>query len=168
MTRSQFKGLPNPMKVKSRSSKRLSRNTDRLPMVLAESQPRRSSDIYREYQALRKTPAFKLWWANQFAKQRAECYYCECSLKQCRVNVEHIVPMGRGGTNSKRNMVLSCAKCNKEKGSKLLNTKVRKRLRARLMAKVTEDRSAYKRARHTTQSELDYQAELAAWYRQNL
>jgi len=46
------------------------------------------------------------------------CYYCNVSLEPEEVHIEHKTPVARGGTNSKKNLALSCARCNLSKGKK--------------------------------------------------
>jgi len=116
-----------------------------------------SHSTYVEYQELRKTDKFKHWWKRQFAKQNAECYYCKVDLHTVRINVEHIVPMSKGGSNKYKNMVLSCSTCNKEKGSKMLPSKLRKSLRKELQQKVSVDKKVYKE--NLKKSEEQYELE---------
>lgn len=44
------------------------------------------------------------------------CVYC--GAKNIPMEIEHIIPKSRGGTNSITNLVLSCSKCNRKKGNK--------------------------------------------------
>jgi 5-methylcytosine-specific restriction endonuclease McrA len=44
------------------------------------------------------------------------CYYCGASEKP--LQVEHLVPVSKGGTNFISNIVLACAHCNASKHSK--------------------------------------------------
>ena len=46
------------------------------------------------------------------------CYYCEQVIPVGESHLEHKRPISRGGTNSRRNLVLSCAPCNLKKGRK--------------------------------------------------
>jgi len=81
----------------------------------------KSSNSYQEYKRLRKhSPDFNTWVKRTYGKQGAKCYYCRTSLVNRRINVEHVTPLSRGGQTSSRNMVISCAPCNKDKGSKFL------------------------------------------------
>ena len=101
------------------------------PRLVEKKRYYNSTKTYREYQEMRKTPEFWVWWKRQYARQEAKCYYCLESLRTRRVNVEHIVPMSRGGQNTRKNMVLSCADCNKEKGRKLLSRGARHEFKKR-------------------------------------
>ena len=46
------------------------------------------------------------------------CYWCECSLKNNIVHVDHYIPLSKGGKHTISNMVISCKKCNEKKGAK--------------------------------------------------
>lgn len=116
-----------------------------------------SHATYVEYQELRKTDRFKLWWRRQYAQQGALCYYCKVDLRTVRVNVEHVVPMSKGGSNKYKNMVLSCSSCNKEKGSSMLPSKLRKSLRRELQQKVSSDKKLYRE--NLKKSEEEYEVE---------
>jgi len=49
-------------------------------------------------------------------KWNRECAYC--GIKNVPVQIEHIHPRAKGGTNSITNLTLSCEKCNNKKGTK--------------------------------------------------
>lgn len=72
---------------------------------------------------LRKSP----WW---FAKIRAGvCHYCQSEVGAEHLTMDHVVPLARGGTSSKNNLVPSCRACN---ASKKLETPVEALLRSGL------------------------------------
>lgn len=59
--------------------------------------------------------------AEKFKEQKGKCYYCECDIgaaKDKRWNVEHLIPLSRGGTNFPSNIAVSCATCNFTKSTK--------------------------------------------------
>lgn len=82
-------------------------------------------NIHQEFQRWKKTTDYQKWRRKQFLYQGGLCWYCQAFLKGRRVHVEHVIPRSKGGTNNKKNLVLACADCNKEKGSTLLSSKVR-------------------------------------------
>jgi 5-methylcytosine-specific restriction endonuclease McrA len=59
------------------------------------------------------------------------CYYCGCVTGKDNLQMDHIVPRSRGGTNAVSNLVLSCESCNKVKSNKfLLPEEVKQRKKA--------------------------------------
>ena len=51
-------------------------------------------------------------------KYNRTCQYC--SAKDIPLEVEHIVPKSKGGSNRVSNLTLSCRKCNQRKGNQLI------------------------------------------------
>mgnify|MGYP005677014421 FL=1 len=49
-----------------------------------------------------------------------KCAYCDKELDTKSATIDHIIPKYKGGHNVKANMVCSCSKCNRSKGSVLL------------------------------------------------
>ena len=49
-----------------------------------------------------------------------KCAYCDKELDTKSATIDHIVPKFKGGHNVKSNMICSCSKCNRSKGSVLL------------------------------------------------
>lgn len=45
------------------------------------------------------------------------CFYCQAKLK--KYQVDHFIPLSRGGTNWPSNLVISCGSCNRRKAAKL-------------------------------------------------
>lgn len=88
------------------------------------------AEVYQEFARWKRTPQFAKWNRKQFLRQGGLCYYCQVYLSVVRENVEHITARSRGGTNAKSNLVLSCASCNKRKGSSMVSWAERARLKA--------------------------------------
>lgn len=53
-------------------------------------------------------------------RQDFKCAYCKLDLHKRRMNVEHVIPLKRGGSNHSSNLVAACAKCNEAKGNRVL------------------------------------------------
>jgi 5-methylcytosine-specific restriction protein A len=53
------------------------------------------------------------WWKNILAK--GLCHYCGKKFAAGELTMDHTVPVARGGTSSKGNVVPACKKCNQEK-----------------------------------------------------
>ena len=49
-----------------------------------------------------------------------KCAYCGKDLNIDSATIDHILPKFKGGHNVKSNMLCSCSKCNRSKGSSLL------------------------------------------------
>ena len=58
---------------------------------------------------LRKTA----WWKQKLAI--GDCYYCGKSFSREDLTMDHKMPLSRGGTNSKGNVVVCCKPCNSRK-----------------------------------------------------
>lgn len=57
-------------------------------------------------------------WAARFNYHGRKCRYCEKPLDESTVQIEHMVPLARGGTNWPANLVPSCRWCNTSKKDK--------------------------------------------------
>lgn len=64
----------------------------------------------------------------QYEAQNGRCYYCETEVGK-KYEVDHVIPLARGGSNAAENIVISCPACNRSKGAKLLTEWVRPHLR---------------------------------------
>ena len=60
----------------------------------------------------------KLNRKNICMRDQNTCQYCSEKLAYQDVTIDHVVPKSRGGKNSWSNLVVSCKKCNQEKGSR--------------------------------------------------
>lgn len=78
------------------------------------------TETTKEFYRWKNTDGYEKWRKSRFLKQGGLCFYCEDWMPLTRINVEHIVPRSRGGSNKPENLVLSCSPCNKDKGSRML------------------------------------------------
>lgn len=53
-----------------------------------------------------------------YTKQGGKCPICRITFKGKKYNVDHVVPLFRGGSNGIENIQLLCETCNKQKGAK--------------------------------------------------
>jgi 5-methylcytosine-specific restriction endonuclease McrA len=53
-----------------------------------------------------------------FKQQRGKCVVCRCSLKGIPHEVDHIIPLARGGGNGPDNLQYLCRPCNRAKSAK--------------------------------------------------
>jgi hypothetical protein len=54
----------------------------------------------------------------QYKNQKGRCWWCNIKLRE-KYHLDHCVPLSRGGLHDRRNIVISCPKCNLTKGNKL-------------------------------------------------
>lgn len=54
----------------------------------------------------------------KLAQQGGRCYWCQTELNGA-YHVDHIIPIGRGGTNAANNICAACAPCNWRKHQKM-------------------------------------------------
>ncbi|MEA1964431.1 MAG: HNH endonuclease [Candidatus Aerophobetes bacterium] len=57
---------------------------------------------------------------NIYKRDKNICQYCGKKFKTEELNIDHVVPLSRGGKHSWSNVVCSCISCNLRKGSKTL------------------------------------------------
>lgn len=77
---------------------------------------------------------FLVMWRDEF-----RCVYCGRSRFEDRVklNVDHLVPVSKGGTFTYDNFVTACADCNAGKNSSILSEAILERIK-RVMAENTK------------------------------
>jgi len=54
----------------------------------------------------------------QYKSQKGLCWWCGCDVG-LDFHADHLIPLDRGGSNNKENIVISCPFCNMSKGNKL-------------------------------------------------
>ncbi|HSW65140.1 MAG TPA: HNH endonuclease [Dissulfurispiraceae bacterium] len=75
--------------------------------------PERSDeDVKRERHRARELRQ-SAWWKQKLA--RGICYYCNAKVPPSELTMDHIVPLIRGGTSTKNNIVTACKECNNKK-----------------------------------------------------
>jgi len=55
---------------------------------------------------------------NIFYRDRNRCQYCGRVFSQKHLNLDHVIPVSRGGTSGWTNVVCACIECNGKKGSR--------------------------------------------------
>lgn len=56
---------------------------------------------------------------NIFFRDRNRCQYCWKVFPQVELNLDHVIPLSRGGISSWDNVVCACIGCNSRKGNRL-------------------------------------------------
>jgi HNH endonuclease len=64
--------------------------------------------------------AFKIDAHKILQETNCKCYYCGAEINYGNVEMEHVIPKSRGGSNRMLNIVSACKKCNRLKGIKLI------------------------------------------------
>lgn len=56
---------------------------------------------------------------NVYLRDRSRCQYCGIKFRSEDLNLDHVIPVSRGGKSTWENVVCSCIPCNKRKGHRL-------------------------------------------------
>lgn len=88
-----------------------------------------------------------------FERENGCCIYCGIHASKAKMEIEHVIPRSRGGTDSLSNLVLSCHACNQAKGNLSLSEylKGKPTVLRRVRAHLGQD---YKDAAHTNSIRL--------------
>lgn len=63
--------------------------------------------------------AIREWIRVIRSKPSFKCYYCERPTPRAELNIDHVIPLARGGLHTCENMAASCSACNFSKNSRL-------------------------------------------------
>jgi 5-methylcytosine-specific restriction endonuclease McrA len=63
--------------------------------------------------------AVRLTRRNLLLRDDYQCQYCKCRPGIRELNIDHVLPRSRGGSDSWDNLVVSCRSCNLKKGRRL-------------------------------------------------
>jgi hypothetical protein len=81
-----------------------------LPKKRGLKRPKLKEEIQRKSISMRLR--FKIFKRDDFT-----CQYCGRKAPDVELQVDHIIPVSKGGTNDKNNLITSCQKCNIEKSN---------------------------------------------------
>jgi 5-methylcytosine-specific restriction endonuclease McrA len=73
---------------------------------ISEQDLRREKDKARELRRSR-------WWQNRIAQ--GTCHFCGGTFPPSELTMDHLVPLVRGGTSTRGNVVPACKECNSKK-----------------------------------------------------
>ena len=54
-----------------------------------------------------------------FARDNARCYMCSKQLLFTEFELDHLLPVSRGGDSSPQNVAVACMRCNRSRGSRI-------------------------------------------------
>jgi hypothetical protein len=100
----------NLEKVRARVKKYRQENPEKRRLARAK---RRAQKINTQVEDITDKLLNEHWVKNNIDPER--CHYCDEGLYE---HLEHCIPLSRGGTHTKENLVPSCAPCNLSKGNK--------------------------------------------------
>lgn len=75
----------------------------------AHTDPARIKKERERARELKKTQ----WWLDQV--NRGVCHYCQRKFGARELTMDHVIPLARGGTSAKGNIVAACRDCNRDK-----------------------------------------------------
>jgi hypothetical protein len=55
-----------------------------------------------------------------YDRDEGRCFYCHCDVPRRGANIDHVLPVARGGKSGYANLVLSCYRCNSSKSASVL------------------------------------------------
>lgn len=58
--------------------------------------------------------------ARVFARSGGFCTYCPVEIIETAFDIDHVVPLSKGGADDEDNLVAACPRCNRSKGAKTL------------------------------------------------
>lgn len=64
-------------------------------------------------------------WHDVLTQYNGHCAYCD---REAKLTLDHVIPLSKGGTHSKNNVVPACGHCNSSKGNKTVEEWNAKRL----------------------------------------
>jgi hypothetical protein len=54
-----------------------------------------------------------------YIRDNSSCYMCLTKLEFSKIELDHLIPVSRGGDSSSENLAVSCMFCNRSRGSKI-------------------------------------------------
>ena len=131
----------------------------KLPPADAYSYPYRgyksgSEDFYKELKASKQS--WIMFRKKLLRRQNFQCAYCLKDLHGRRMNVEHVMPIGRGGGNNSENLVAACPECNRKKLNKKLNKNELEKLKLNLSYLRKRAKKRERGIRNSYESEIDF------------
>ena len=56
-------------------------------------------------------------------RDKFTCQYCGKTADEVKLDIDHIIPLSKGGSNTNDNLITSCEKCNCQKHTKVIHRK---------------------------------------------
>ena len=71
------------------------------------------SDFIRHEKEKAKQLRNSSWWKRK--RSSGICFYCKEQFKPAELTMDHLIPIARGGSSNKENLVPCCKACNAKK-----------------------------------------------------
>jgi len=85
---------------------------------------RREHDLKRraakQKATIRDRKKIAAWIKSWHRKPKVRCHWCRKYLPGRKCQVDHVIPLSKGGRHTLNNLVKSCGDCNMRKGAKLI------------------------------------------------
>lgn len=95
-----------------------------------------------------------------FQRDRHTCQYCGRRAPEVELEVDHLIPVARGGTDAFENLITSCRECNSGKSAKLIERFTHGHTKESWREKIREKRiERLRKKRSEVEDVLDYWAE---------
>jgi hypothetical protein len=100
-----------------------------------------------------------------FQRDRHTCQYCGRRAPDVELEVDHLIPVARGGTDAFENLITSCRDCNSGKSAKLIERFTHGHTKESWREKIREKRIERLREKHSeVEDVLDYWAECSSMH----
>jgi 5-methylcytosine-specific restriction endonuclease McrA len=86
------------------------------PKGKATMRQRRANRRARELAAMGVVTAED--WIAILQQHKHRCFYCK--TRRLKLTMDHVIPLSRGGTHTKENIVPACQPCNSKKSAKII------------------------------------------------
>jgi 5-methylcytosine-specific restriction endonuclease McrA len=60
------------------------------------------------------------------ARDGYKCYLCQKPITLKQLEIDHLVPVSKNGSNSPKNLAASCSPCNKSRGNRIEEAQIKK------------------------------------------
>jgi hypothetical protein len=95
-----------------------------------------------------------------FQRDQHTCQYCGRRVPEVELEVDHVIPVARGGTDAFENLITSCRECNSGKSAKLIERFTQGHTKESWREKIREKRiEKLREKRSEVEDVLDYWAE---------
>lgn len=117
------KNKPNPLQklVRGVIRERINQNNNsKLKHFQAKKSPKKSISNRKKSRYISSTVRYAI-----LARDNYRCVACGITAKETKLQIDHIIPYSKGGSNNISNLQVLCADCNRGKSDRLENQSIR-------------------------------------------